>query len=204
MKNTRIISFHNGNIPEEVIRAQKKVFDKFELNLEQIKTTLQHPDAIDYFLSTEQWDCAVIFDIDCIPLIPGYVESEVDFVLRNKYLSGAAQHASHIPGSIDYVSPAFCVLSREVFNKLGKPSFAATARGDVGAELTYMAKDNNVFTYMLPVTHVVKEMWPLSNGKMFGIGTTYGDVIYHAFESRMNAEARNLFVEKCEQVLMDR
>lgn len=202
--NTRIISFHNGNIPQDVLQAQKKVFDKFELNLEQIETTLQHPDAIDHFLATEQWDVVAIFDVDSIPLIPGYVESEIEFVLHNKYLSGAVQHASHIPDSIDYVSPAFCVLSKEIFERLGKPSFAPTYRGDVGAELTYKAKENNVFTYMLPVTHVVKPMWPLVNGKMFGIGTTYGDVIYHAFESRMNTEARNLFIEKCDEVLRDK
>lgn len=198
-KIIRIISFHNGNIPKEVLAAQASVFAHFDLNLEQIETQLQHPDAIDHFLSAEQWDVVVIFDIDCIPLTKDAVLTSIG--LSQYALVGAAQHASHIAHSNDYVSPAFMVLSRRVWSELGKPSFAPTPRADVGQELTIAAYNHDSIPVLMtyPV-HVEKPMWRYDDDSMFGIGTDYGKV-YHAFESRMNAEARALFIQKCQQVI---
>jgi hypothetical protein len=199
--NIRFISFHNGNIPAKVLEAQKAVFNDFNYPLEQIFTKLQHPYAIDNFLNNEAWDIAVIFDIDCIPLDGEYLWKEIGFVTRRRWLIGAAQHASHIPNSIDYMSPAFMILHRELWEQMGKPSFLPTERGDVGAEITYKALEHNLHYFMLPVEAVEVPMWELASGKKFGIGTNYGDVIYHAFESRMNGDARSRFIQKCSQVI---
>lgn len=199
---TKYISFHNGNIPSQLLEAQLAVFQHFKIPLQQIKTELQHPDAIDHFLNTAEWDIVVIFDIDCIPLEKDYLDAEVNFVSRvNNWIVGAAQHASHIPNSIDYVSPAYMVMHRAAWEALDKPSFAPTKRGDVGAEITYKAIEHGQHYFMLPVSSCEVPMWKLDNGQMFGIGTTYADVIYHAFESRMNADARNRFIEKCRAVV---
>jgi hypothetical protein len=196
---TRIISFHNGNIPQEVLDAQKAVFNHFELPLEQIETQLQHPDAIDHFLHNEQWDTVVIFDIDCIPLKADSIKTSIQL---SKYaLVGAAQHASHIPGSADYCSPAFMVLNRDVWEKIGKPSFAPTSRADVGGEVSIAANSHPEVPIMLSYPlHVEKPMWKYDDGSMFGIGTDYGTV-YHAFESRMNEDARKRFIRRCQEVV---
>ena len=198
--NNRIISFHNGNIPDDVLRAQKAVFDLFEIPLEQIKTDLQHPDAIDHFLLNEKWDVVILFDIDCIPLNINPILEGV--FQRQEFLYGAEQHASHIPGSIDYVSPAFMVLHRRIFKQLGFPSFRPTNQNDVGGLLTILAHEKNIPVHMLKVSDVVKPMWDLEDGRKFGIGTTYDNSIFHAFESRMNADARNMFIDKCMDVLI--
>lgn len=198
---TRIISFHNGNIPQEVLTAQKSVFDHFNLPLEQIETGLQHPDAIDHFLNTEEWDLVIIFDIDCIPLYPMHLHHyEIEYA-ESKRLVGAIQHASHIHNSKDYVSPAFMILSRTLWEELGKPSFNATYRGDVGAELTYLCIEKGLEVLLMKIDSVVKPMWKLSDGSYFGIGTTYHGGVFHAFESRMNESARNIFIDKCREVI---
>ncbi len=195
---TRIISFHNGNIPQAVLDAQASVFRHFGLNLEQIETHLQHPDAIDHFLNTEKWDVVVIFDIDCIPLTKDAVPISIQ--LSNIALVGAAQHASHIPDSTDYVSPAFCVLNRGIWKDLGSPSFAPTNRGDVGQELTIIANNKGIPVLMSYPVNVDIKLWKYDDGSMFGIGTDYGKV-YHAFESRMNPDARRRFIARCQKVV---
>lgn len=196
----KFISFHNGNIPDDVLRAQKAVFDLFEIPLQQIETKLQHPDAIDDYLLNNKWDCVVVFDIDCIPLNINPILEGV--FQRQQFLYGAEQHASHIPDSIDYVSPAFMVLHKSIYKQLKYPSFAAGPMNDVGGLLTLRAHELNVPVHMMKVSDVVKPMWQLSDGRYFGIGTTYEKSIFHAFESRMNDKARKMFIEKCQDVII--
>jgi len=195
----RIISFHNDNIPPEIIQAQKSVFDHFGISLEQIETQLYVADAIDHFISNESWTNIVLFDIDCIPLNRDVIKNYL--ILGHFGLTGAIQHAAHIPDSIDYVSPAFLILNKAIFERMGKPSFCTTSRSDVGGELTYCAHEKNIPVFFLDVVHVEEPKWELSNGKMFGIGTTYKDGIYHAFQSRLNNAARALFIQKCREVV---
>lgn len=197
---SRFVSFHNGNIPDDVLRAQKAVFDLFEIPLEQTLTDLQHPDAIDDWLRRNKWDVVTIFDIDCIPLS---INPILEGIFQRKgFLFGAEQHASHIANSKDYVSPAFMVLHKQIYRNLGEPSFAATEKCDVGGMLTIRADQRGVPVLMLPVSHVEKPMWQLEDGRYFGIGTTYDNSIYHAFESRMNENARKKFILKCQDVLI--
>jgi hypothetical protein len=46
---------------------------------------------------------------------------------------------------------------------------------------------------------VEEEKWILKDDQKFGRGTTYGDRVYHAFESRMGNVS--LFVNKCKEIL---
>lgn len=198
---TRIISFHNGNLNPELLKHQALVFKKFGIALEQIETKLSHPEAIDHFLHSEEWDIVVLFDADCIPLNNSVIQYGINAVANHDTIFGASQRASHIPGSILYVSPCFMVLSRIVWEQIGKPSFKATERCDVAGEITHAAKDADIECRMLYPTHVEKEMWPLLGNIKFGYGTTYGRVIYHAFESNANHGSTQRFIEKCREVL---
>lgn len=101
----RIISFHNGNIPPEILQAQKSVFDHFGISLEQIETQLHVADVIDHFISNEPWTNIVLFDIDCIPLNNAVIKNHL--IIGHFGLTGAIQHASHIPHSIDMFRPHF-------------------------------------------------------------------------------------------------
>ena len=109
--NTRIISFHNGNLLPELIEYQKKVFDFFGMPLEQIQTELSHAAAIDKWLNEEDWDMVMIFDTDCVPL-------QKEFMFNNPFINfivGNAQRSSHIVGSKDFAAPSFISFSKELF-----------------------------------------------------------------------------------------
>jgi len=193
----KIISFYNSNIPDKVVQAQKSVFEKFGYNIEQVLTNLQHPDAIDVYLDTQDWERVAIFDIDCIPLSKEAL-MDIEIISKAPVVYGAAQKASHVKGSEIYVSPAFIVFNRETFERLGKPSFVPK-RSDVGSEITYVANELKVPVVYIYPSHVQVPKWELRPGEKFGLGTTYGNKIYHAFESRMNNG--NMFIEKCCEVL---
>jgi hypothetical protein len=194
-----IVSFHNDRVNPEVVKWQKKVFDHFGIDLLQVKYgdmngATGHGTAIDDFIRDEWKDGRLtICDIDCIPI------THLAFnAMPDSCLYGAAQKSSHIEGSIIYVSPAFISFSRETFEALGKPSFVPTSRADCGGELTWAAMEKGVDIRMLFPTHVNETRWELAPGIMFGLGTTYGNKIYHAFQGQWNTE---MFVNKCKQVI---
>lgn len=195
---THIVSFHNGNLHPDIIKYQKKVFDLCKIPLQQIETRLSHPEAIDHFLNTEDWETIIIFDIDCIPLQCG-----APFLAMAKakegIIYGAAQQANHIPESGIYASPAFIAFSRKTWEKMNKPSFLHSEFGDVGHEMTLYAPLHDVPVELIWPTHVEVPRWDLGKESCFGLGTTYQTGIFHAFESRMGNN--DIFVNKCKEVL---
>lgn len=196
--NTHIVSFHNGNLHPDIVRYQKRVFDYFRLPLLQVETNLKHPDAIDHWLNNNEWENVTIFDIDCIPLEPEAILFAYMHA-KNGMIYGAAQQANHISDSGIYASPAFITFSRETWEKMNKPSFRATEFGDVGHELTMYAPIHNVQVELIWPAHVEVPKWVLGKSSQFGLGTTYQNGIFHAFESRMGNN--DIFVNKCKEVL---
>jgi hypothetical protein len=198
--DVRIVSFYNDNIPEEVLSAQKAVFDKFGIKIQQVFTRLSHAEAIDTYMENNLFDVLIIFDVDCIPLVRRAVAEAVEIVTRANCIYGAAQNANHIEGCPDYASPAFICFSRETFELIGRPSFQPTTRGDVGAELTFRSAQQDLEVKLLKVARVSVPLWRLTDGTMFGHGTNYEDKVFHAFEIRMSHDSRKLFVEECRKV----
>lgn len=194
------VSFYRNNINTLLVQKQKEVFDKFGIDHTQVLTDKDHNVAIDLYLMSEEWDTVFLFDIDCIPLKEKIFEYALDKIKDGNTLFGAAQMANHIPNSLIYVSPAFMVLTRSVYEKLGRPSFKETHRGDVGAELTYLSYKYKVHVDVLYPTHAEVPIWNLNDVTKFGHGTNYEDMVYHAFESRFgNTVSR--FITKCDELL---
>lgn len=201
----RYVSLHNGNISSELIAMQKAMMDKFNIPIEQIQTDLSHEAAIDEFLKEETWDLLVLFDIDCIPLKwnEGYI-CNIGLESFDIRLFGAPQRANHIPNSKDYVAPGFMVLRKDIYEAIGKPSFAPTHRGDCAEEISYRCRDKGIPIEYLNVIHVDQQLWSLEDGTLFGYGTTFGNLfieVNHAFESRANHFSTSNFIQKCKEVL---
>lgn len=187
----KIVSFHNGNIDPEVIKYQRLVFEHFGYEIEQVETNLPHGEAIDEYLK-KPFKQIAIFDIDCIPLTFEWMD-----VFAGKF-AGAAQQANHINKEI-YISPAFICFTQGIYKSLGKPSFAPDEFGDVGYKVTEAANRKDIPYGLIWPTHVEVPKWDLGKNSCFGLGTTYSDMIYHAFESRMGNGG--MFVRKCKEVL---
>lgn len=195
----KAISFYNSNINPLVVEYQKKVFNHLGLDIEQIRHSMTHGEAIDYWLSIMEWDKVAIFDIDCIPLHKFTLRHAEAQVEGNIF--GAAQKANHIPKSEIYVSPAFICLSKDIYSKCGFPTFKDGNGFDVGGFVSHVATQTGVNLSLLWPTHVEEPKWDLGNNSTFGYGTTYQGMVYHAFESRMNHESTSRFIQKCKEVI---
>lgn len=195
----RIISIHNGNVDPDIVKYQKLVFDYLGLDLIQVETKLQHPDALNA-ITLDPFEQLAIFDIDCIPLTKkAFTTGQRKTGKFSNTLYGCAQQANHIPGSKIYVSPFFMMFHKDTFAAMEHPYFNASEKGDVGYEVTLDAEQNGVNIEMLWPTEVEEPKWNLGLASTFGPGTTYQTGIYHAFQSRMgNSE---MFVNKCKEVL---
>ena len=194
-----IITVYNEIIPSDVVDGQRKVFEKFGEKIIQIKpkTWGGHAHTVDLYLKNNEWDHAIIFDIDCIPLNRNVVKDTREWVLNNIGLYSVAQNPNHIQNAIDYASPAFIAFSRATYEILGEPSFQGTKQWDVGGEYTHRAIEQNLPIKLMYPSHVEIPKWKFADGSMFGIGTTYEDKIYHHFEGRRITQS---FLDKCKQI----
>ena len=75
-----IVSFYNDRLPSDIPELQKKVFNHFNIELEQYKfwENGDHATGIHYYLENvidKNWDFISIFDVDCIPFKEGVIEN---------------------------------------------------------------------------------------------------------------------------------
>lgn len=201
------ITFYTDNIDPKIPEMQKAVFNKFGLEINQIKLSgadwKGHGGSIDDFINEvflhSEDNILVLWDIDCIPLNLDIVNEAISFA-DNGGIFGIAQKASHIPNSIIYSAPAFTAISRETYALIGQPKWACTDISDCGGMITHFAREKGVEVRLLYPTSVIKPLWSLDGYIMFGKGTTFGkNDIYHAFYSRK--DNGNMFVDKCNELL---
>ncbi len=200
------VTFYTDNVDPRIPEMQKKVFGMFGIPLHQIKPRNWegHGGTIDGWLEVVSLmqsmrdEVIILWDIDCIPLQKDIV-NKAEIFARNGGIIGVAQKASHIPNSIVYAGPAFLAFSMKTYKALGSPTFTCTDRSDCGGELTYKAIESGLEMILLRPTHVEKPMWDLTENTKFGPGTTFDNVIYHAFYSRKNNG--DMFIKKCEEVI---
>ncbi len=198
-----ILTFFNNKIHPDIPKYQKKVMNHFNINIDQItpKNWGTHASEIDNYIYSinKKWEYLVLFDVDCIPLDNNIVNEGISWSMDNYGIFSVAQYASHIPNSIIYASPAFMIFSKKTYDLLGNPKFIQTNRADCGGELTYACLEQGFSINLLYPSHIEQKKWKLGDNDMFGLGTTYGDRVYHHFEARRNRV--DSFIKKCNTVL---
>lgn len=199
-----IFTVYNKKINSNIVRLQKAVFQKYNVDLNQIKIDnwVNHGESVDNILKeyNDPNEIIVLFDIDSIPLNKEIVPSAIEWAKNNTGIFSVAQRAVNIKNSKVHGGPAFMVFSIDTFNKLGRPSFTETYRSDCGGELTHLVRENNFELKLLYPSHVEKKTHVLEGDIMFGMGTTYENSIYHAFESRFTKND-HYFLNKCNSIL---
>ena len=200
----RVITFYNDIVNPLIVSLQKQVFQKYGYDINQIKVTdwVSHGKAVnDYLLDIQdENEIIVLFDIDSIPLNNSVIHKAVDWCKNNIGIYSMAQRAPKIKKAIIHAAPAFMVFSIKTYNLLGKPNFETNYRSDCGAEMTHSAKEKGIEVKMLYPSHVETPHTILENDIYFGYGTTYGNEIYHAFESRFK-QRDGYFINKCKTIL---
>ena len=200
----RIITFYNNIINPTIVNLQKKVFNHFGYDIDQINVTdwVSHGKSVDDYLSviTDPKEVIVLFDIDSIPLNTTIINDAVKWCTENISIYSVAQKAISLKNPIIHAAPSFMVFSIETFNLLGRPTFTTNGRSDCGGEMTHSARDKGIEIRMLYPSHVETPHSQLDGPVMFGYGTTYGHQLYHAFESRFKARD-GYFINKCNSIL---
>lgn len=204
-----IITFYNEKINKNFPILQKKVFEKFgqTINQYEIKEWVSHGKHIDDFLNpiTDENQIIVLFDIDCIPINHEIIPKSIKWAKENIGIYSMAQTAAYLGYPIIHAAPAFMVFSIKTYNYLGRPTFTTNKRSDCGAEMTWSAREKGVDVFLLYPSSSETPHTKVENGNgsiMFGYGTTYGNSIYHAFESRFNRRD-NYFLNKCNKILYE-
>lgn len=179
-----IYSCYGPNIDQSVIDAQAAVFEKFGRKINQVRWDGRHPAFLDHITKTEEPDFFVFFDIDAIPLRKDFLEEMVRRAGKDGILGGE-QVSVHISDHVFAASFAFCI-SRDLYREMGSPSFEITHRSDCAQELTHLAQERGIRVDLLKFSHCLKEhyYWKLPDGRKYGYGSFYEDLVFHNFESR--------------------
>jgi len=231
MTKRAIFTYNNHQIDEKISYLQKQMVAKFNKNPKCKYEYLfyKKPDGemvpdqvIDYGLQklfyNDNYDTILILDIDCVPLSVEALEYIFDQAEAGVFI-GNAQRSNHIENNKHiYPAPSCVCITKDMFEKLGKPSFKVTNRGDIGEELCYIAEQQSITIEMfMPSKYEAlpywgnneedRKPWPLADGHPeYGIGTTFvnknGDeMFYHLFQCRLNV-FNNLFFLKCASVML--
>lgn len=203
----QIVTFYDGKIKQLVVDLQKRVFQKYGFNINQIKVDnwTTHGDAVDNFLKNinDPNEVIVLFDIDAIPLNKKIIPLAVEWASKHVGLFGNAQVAPKLKpphNKFIFAAPSFLVFSVKTYNELGRPSFNGTDRSDCGGELSHIAKEKGIPINLLLPNHAEVINFKLDDDHSFGYGTTYSNNTYHAFESRFGKKD-NFFINKCYLIL---
>lgn len=226
LKKRAIFTYCNPDVDKKISHLQGKVIEKFnkipnckyEFLMYNAKDGEVVPDqVIDYALEElffkQNYESILILDIDCIPLNAEALEYVFEEAEKGKIV-GNVQRSNHIQNNQHvYVAPSCICLTRDMFVKLGKPSFRISNRSDIGEELCFIAEENSVELGMFMPSSYQKlpygdeKPWDLKDGMpKYGIGTTFvnkdgKEMYYHLFQSRLNYFS-DLFFLKCASILL--
>lgn len=207
-RNIKSFSCYMKNIPEKVIFYQKKVFDLFDMELNQELTNLPYHDYwLDYKIKNTDFDILIFFDIDCIPLKYGLYEYIVDQISDNNSIIGVEQvNQTRSPNWI-YAAPACFGVTKIVYDKMNKPSFRLNPYYDCGGEFSWVAPKYGIDVKLFEITSSLNKKWNLADKKRYGNGTIYDDWLYHQFEVRYydNKSYEQIytyqFIKKCKEII---
>lgn len=191
---------------EYLVDSHKKVMNHFNIpvNYHHINGA-DHGSWIDMVMESSTADIVGILDIDCIPLNKDIIPKSIEYVSNTKSFIGLAQCANHIfPYSHICAAAVFYFIYRDIWLRLGKPSFKSNHRGDVSEEISYLAEENKIpYKALYPTCferEPVEGVWRLGNYGYFGIGTVFENSVYHLYQCRYQ-QNKDLFAKRCEDVI---
>lgn len=233
-----IVSFFMDNIDMKTVGLQKSVVQKYNRSgvpHYSIKVNMPHGVAMDYFWALNGSPCeafgdkiaqqmehdAVLFlDIDAVPVVDRAIDTYLAYAYEG-HLAGNAQRSNHIENDQHmFAAPSAVAISKETYEKIGRPSAYETHHADVGEEWTYKAREHKIpVDLAMPLCYDeapyrydwepkdAKPYWDLADGfPKYGVGTTFGDnlgpLFYHQFQIRLPG-MQEKFWKLCEKLLTE-
>jgi hypothetical protein len=220
----KIVSFYQTDLPEEIVTLQKRVFNHFNLDVEQVGwkvNELRHTDAIQLYLETHNdYDFISLFDIDCIPTSEHWLQKTLDFIKDENTVYGNAQASNVFPEINPYRTPPFVNggvfnISYKVWNESPFKSIHAQiypnpdgnlAEADGYEALTReLEKQGRRIVLSYPTHHYADQTWKYEGGFGYpafgtGNGTDYDSDTFHNFQIRI-PDKRIHFLRRCKGIL---
>ena len=218
---------YSNNRNFEVLKWHKKIFNHFRFPINYFTFPAQqgmsHGMAVENFIrrTIHIADYYLIFDMDCIPLIPNFIDLVYSKICDKITLYGGVSQSNHKKGldgtfNHPYIALANMFFSKELYLKCGCPTLSDhLERSDNGEEFTYRCEE---------LGFCVSQLWPkfvegltdeeckelnmdikykfsnVGNGMKFGFGTNYSNVLYHQFCAPAKRHVP-MFINKCKEVL---
>jgi hypothetical protein len=201
--NYKIYSFSNDDLNTEVRFYQKLIFDKFNIEINQVVWqkdcdkygslvlddgtiySNNHPHFLDYTIKNDKSDYLIFFDVDCIPLSPLFLDKILKEISDKNTLSGAIQNNRYGV----YVSAWFVGFYKDLYFECGSP------------QITEIDTDPFLkFTHACTYYNKKINYWMPSYVERPPFGTIYENLIYHEMQIR-NKINEEFFIKKCQEIL---
>jgi hypothetical protein len=221
----KIVSFYGNDLPNEIILLQKKVFNFFEMDVEQIPfksnlTADRHADAIqDYLNSENEWDTITLFDVDCIPISEDCINKAINYISDNNTIYGNAQASNLFDinpfKTPPFAAPSFLSFSRKVWEESNCKNFRFTHYPNPDGNITEVdvaemfSRENEKQGRRLVLSYPVKcendHTWKYDGHFdypkfSYGNGTEYESGTFHNFQIRI-PDKQVVFINYCKKIL---
>jgi len=205
-KRVEFACLYWDNTPQQQMLAHLSVMQHFGIPVRYCGENTPHGGWLDRICTDSTADVIGFFDSDCVPLSRERVEELLEYVVEHDSFVGVAQTSNHIPpASHIYAAPAFFMITRSCWERLGRPSFVhRPGVCDVGEWISLSAEARGQrYRCLYPKSferEPVEGLWPLGNFGYYGIGTNFDDTVFHLYQGRF-AHNLQLFIERCGQIV---
>jgi hypothetical protein len=194
------------DVDTRMINAHESVMKHFGISATYYRVHMPHGEWMDKVCKDEFETGAEVvcfLEIDCVPTCETIMARAYRWTKDNRGILGIAQSANHLDPCHIYAGPAFYMVHRDAWQKVGK-TFSEQPTSDVAQEFTKVAERLGVrvrciypLNYLYPAD---EGRWVLGNYGYFGRGTHYSGGVFHMFQGRTN-NAINTFVDVCDKIV---
>ena len=201
----RVHTLAGPDVDTRMVNAHESVVRHFGLTASYYRVHMPHGEWMDKVCKDEfetGSEVVCFLEIDCVPTCETIVARAYRWAKENKGVLGIAQSANHLDPRHIYAGPAFYMVHREAWKKVGK-TFSEQSDCDVAQLFTKSCEGLGVPVRCLYPTHYLypadEGRWALGNYGYFGRGTHYSGGVFHMFQGRSN-NAINTFVDVCGKI----
>ena len=193
------------DVDTRMVNAHESVVRHFGLTASYYRVHMPHGEWMDKVCKDEFETGAEVvcfLEIDCVPTCETIMARAYRWTKESRGVLGIAQSANHLDSRHIYAGPAFYMVHREAWQKVGK-TFSEQSDCDVAQLFTKSCEGLGVPVRCLYPTHYLypadEGRWALGNYGYFGRGTHYSGGVFHMFQGRSN-NAINTFVDVCGKI----